>query len=138
MKHHFLELLQPLTNVPLTGSISMNNAFEDIVSRMEDIINPHNKPVYQLQPDKFCPIVSSGNNFKYVILGLNPLDDGEAGEIQHLNTWEELAEYHTPSDLYGDNIFGRLLGAPGPVVPYYRNVGMLINSLERREFVSWQ
>jgi hypothetical protein len=137
MRSDFLELLQCFTEQKLTGAVNENKDFAAIVSRMELVFNPGNNPKHQLKPDKFCPIVTSGTSFKYVILGLNPHDDGKAGELKHLTTWEQLAEYHTPSNLHGNNIFGRVLGDPGPVVPYYRNVGLLINSLEQRKFVSW-
>lgn len=135
--NHFLELMQSFTNETLKGPIGKNEVFTELVKRIEFILNPKSNPKYRLHPDKFCPIASSGSNFGYVILGLNPHDDGEAGDTRHLKTWEALAEYHNPKNLEGDHIFNRVLGDPGAVVPYYRNLGLLMNSLEKRKFVSW-
>lgn len=50
-------------------------------------------------------------------------------------TWEQLAEYHVPSNLYDDNnIFGRVLN---PVVSYYRTIGSIVHGLENNGFDSW-
>ncbi|WP_217592116.1 hypothetical protein [Cohnella sp. GbtcB17] len=135
MQNKFMELLQYFSTEPLEGSINGANSFEEVVRRMDPILNPKDNEAFRLVSHKVCPLVSSGARMKYIILGLNPHDDGEKGDLNHLKTWEELAKYHTPSALSGDHIFNRVLSPT--VVPYYRRIGILIHSLEMERYVRW-
>lgn len=131
----FLKLMECLTNENLTGNIVENKDFEEVVGKIESIFNPSNQKKMKLDSNKVCSIAASGDKFKYVILGLNPHDDGEVEEINNIPTWEELAEYHTPSNLYGNNTFTRVLS--GKVSKYYQNIAVLINSLNEGRFIKW-
>ncbi|QHW33170.1 hypothetical protein GZH47_21880 [Paenibacillus rhizovicinus] len=134
MTNKFITLLQYLSDEPLAGQRKPNRGFKAVAQRMEQVLNPRNNSAFALAPDKVCPLVSSGERMKYVILGLNPHDDGPKGDLHHLATWEELADYHVPTNLYGDNIFDRVLL---PNVAYYRRVGTLVHSLEERRYIKW-
>lgn len=134
MHNDFIDMMSVFTNSELTGFVEKNQDFEEAIKNIESIFNPRALEKYKLDPTKFCPIVSSGNKPKYVIWGLNPHDDGERGELTGY-TWEELADYHIPYNLYEDrHVFDRVLD---PVVPYYRTIGSIIHGLESRRFLSW-
>lgn len=134
MQNDFIDLMNVFTNSELIGSADRNHDFETVVKNIESIFNPKGVEDYKMDPTKFCPIVSSGSKPKYVIWGLNPHDDGKKGELRGY-TWEQLAEYHVPSNLYDENnIFGRVLN---PVVSYYRTIGSIVYGLENNGFASW-
>lgn len=130
----FIEVLETLTDEKLTGTIQRNKDFEEVAKSLDSILKPKNSDGI-LNPDKVCSIVSSDEKVEFAIIGLNPHEDGEVIE-REINVWEHLEEYHEPIDMKSENIFNRVLS--GGVVPYYRKVAIIINSLLKSRVIMWK